>query len=132
MADCSPETQLRTAFAAAISADDIRALARVLYAKALEGNLTAAKLILPYVMGKPGKAPVEKQPSVEKETPPRDTSWIARFMAGELEDSAERPTGLLRPAEVSVTGNAEPRTPGSKGPGSPPSAADSRNRYSPT
>ncbi len=65
MIDCA-----RAAFAATFSIEEVQALARVLYAKAMEGNLTAAKMILPYILGKPGAAPkVEEAPQEEPVLP---------------------------------------------------------------
>jgi hypothetical protein len=44
---------LRRALIAAVTEEDMHALARTLLAYALEGNMTAAKLLLQYVLGKP-------------------------------------------------------------------------------
>jgi hypothetical protein len=48
---------LRSAFAAAVSEDEIRQLARSLLAQALAGDTTAAGLFLAYAVGKPRPAP---------------------------------------------------------------------------
>jgi hypothetical protein len=46
----------RREFTDAISADEVRALARKLYAQALAGDLAAAKLVLSYCLGRPSVA----------------------------------------------------------------------------
>jgi hypothetical protein len=48
---------LRSAFASAITEDEIRQLARTLYEQAKAGDTTAAGLLLSYAIGKPGPAP---------------------------------------------------------------------------
>ncbi len=55
-------TCMQAVFAGAFTVEEVQALARVLYAKALEGNLTAAKMILPYILGKPSTAPKTPEP----------------------------------------------------------------------
>ncbi len=56
---------LHAAFQTAIREEDLAAVARVLLAQALEGNLQAVRLLLNYTLGKPGG----KTPPVEEETP---------------------------------------------------------------
>jgi hypothetical protein len=48
---------LRSAFASAVTEDEIKALARQLFKQAKAGDTTAAGLLLSYAVGKPGPAP---------------------------------------------------------------------------
>ncbi len=59
----SSPAEFRAAFASVVSLEDLQALARVLLKRALEGNLTAAKMVLTYVMGKPNAKPEAPAPT---------------------------------------------------------------------
>ncbi len=59
----STPAEFRAAFASVVSLEDLQALARVLLKRALEGNLTAAKMVLTYVMGKPNAKPEAPAPT---------------------------------------------------------------------
>ncbi len=62
-------TCLQAVFADAFTVEEVQALARVLYARAMEGNLTAAKMILPYILGKPGALLRAPEPETAELTP---------------------------------------------------------------
>ncbi len=66
MIACAPistPAEFRAAFASVVGLEDLQALARVLLKRALEGNLTAAKMVLTYVMGKPNAKPEAPAPT---------------------------------------------------------------------
>ncbi len=79
MIDCAPENpvlaeiaamqaKLQALFLAAVSPAKIEALANSLVDQAIAGNMTAAKLVVPYFLGKPAARPKPVAPE-EKPTP---------------------------------------------------------------
>jgi hypothetical protein len=129
---------LRKALIAAVSADDIAAIAEKLKEKALAGDLAAIKILFGYVLGKPTPVPdPDEVENREKQEETKLETLVGRIVMPVLrrgcvprsDDAAE--SGMPQPAPAPSTGRpaaavnkpAPGAAPGTPTPGNCPAAA---------